>query len=107
MRLAVSPVSSSSTATYEPKSPTIKKGSPTTGSGNASPAAPGRVVDLQVERGGLWYTVASTHEGSGGKFSFTIKGTSAGTYDYRAVVVDVAGYIQYGYSAARSLKVTS
>jgi hypothetical protein len=46
-----------------------------TGSGNGSPTAPGRVVQLQVEKAGLWYTVATTHEGTGGKFSFTIKGT--------------------------------
>ena len=101
------PVLAAQSASFSLKSPTIKKGSSTTGSGNASPAAPGRVVDLQVERGGLWYTVASTHEGSGGKFSFTLKGTSAGTFDYRAVVADLAGYVMYGYSPARALKVTT
>jgi hypothetical protein len=65
------------------------------------------VVDLQVERAGLWYTVATTHEGTGGTFSFTIRGTAAGAFAYRAVVVAVAGYRMYGYSAARTLKVTS
>jgi hypothetical protein len=56
---------------------------------------------------GLWYAVATTHEGSGGKFSFTIKAAATGTYHYRAVVHDLAGYVMYGYSPARSLRVTS
>jgi hypothetical protein len=101
------PVLAAQGASFSLKSSTITKGSTTIGSGNGSPAAPGRVVDLQVERSGLWYTVATTREASGGKFSFTIKGTSAGTFDYRAVVADLAGYVMYGYSPARALKVTS
>ena len=43
---------------------------------------------------------------SSGAFSFTIKGAAAGTRDYRAVVSDFAGYLQFGYSAARALKVS-
>ena len=89
------------------KSSTIRKGRSTTGSGKGSPAAKGRKVELQVERSGRWYTVATTHEGAGGKFGFTIKGTSAGTHVYRAVVSDLAGYLQYGYSPARKLRVTT
>jgi hypothetical protein len=94
-------------ASFSLKSSKIKKGRTTVGSGTGSPAAKGREVELQVERAGLWYTVATTHEGTGGRFSFTIKGASAGTFAYRAVIADVAGYIQYGYSAARVLKVAS
>jgi len=30
-----------------------------------------------------------------------------GTFDYRAVVADLPGYLQFGYSAAQPLKVTS
>ncbi len=101
------PVLAAQSASFSLKSATITKGSSTTGSGAGSPAAPGRVVELQVERSGLWYTVATTHEGSGGKFSFTIKGTAAGSYDYRAVILDLAGYVLYGYSPARALKVTT
>ncbi len=101
------PVLATQSASFSFKSSTIKKGRTTTGSGSGSPAGKGREVELQVERAGLWYTVATTHENSAGKFSFTIKGSSAGTHEYRAVIADLAGYIQYGYSPARSLKVTS
>jgi hypothetical protein len=85
---------------------TIGKGHTTVGAGKGSPIAKGRTVWLQAERSGKWYTVATTHESSSGAFSFTIKGSSTGTYDYRAVVSDFAGYLQYGYSAGRALKVS-
>jgi hypothetical protein len=85
---------------------TIGKGRTTVGSGKGSPIAKGRTVWLQVDRSGTWYTVATTHETSSGSFSFTIKGSAAGTFDYRAVVSDFAGYLQYGYSAGRALKVS-
>lgn len=101
------PVLAGQGASFALKSAKIKKGKATTATGTATPAAKGREIELQVEKKGLWYTVATTHEGTGGKFGFTIKGTAAGTYDYRAVVVDRAGYRLYGYSAARALKVTS
>lgn len=101
------PVLGTQNVSFSLKSPTIKKGRSTTGSGKGSPAAKGRKVELQVQRSGLWYTVATAHEGSGGKFSFTIRGTSAGTHVYRAVVSDLAGYLQYGYSPARTLRVTT
>jgi hypothetical protein len=101
------PVLAAQGASFSLKSSTIKRGNATIGSGSGSPAARGRVVELQVERSGLWYTVATTRESSTGKFSFTIKGTAAGTFSYRAVVADLAGYLMYGYSPARSLRVTS
>jgi hypothetical protein len=86
---------------------TIGKGHSTVGAGKGSPLAKGRTVWLQVERsGGKWWTVATTHETASGSFSFTIKGSAAGAYDYRAVVSDFAGYLQYGYSAGRALKVS-
>ena len=31
---------------------------------------------------------------------------STGTFDYRAVVADLPGYLQFGYSPAQPLKVT-
>jgi hypothetical protein len=100
------PVLQSQDVSFSLKSSNIKKGKSTTASGKVSPAGGGRVVSLQVERSGKWYDVATTHEGSTGSFSFTIKGTSAGTFSYRAVVSDLAGYLLYGYSSARSLHVS-
>jgi hypothetical protein len=85
----------------------VKKGMTTKGTGKGSPAATGRTVTLQMERSGLWYSVATTHEKSNGSYSFAVKGAAAGSSKYRAVVSDFAGYLQYGYSAARTLRVTS
>jgi hypothetical protein len=85
---------------------TIGLGRTTVGAGKGSPVAKGRTVWLQQERSGTWWTVATTHETSSGSFSFAIKGSAAGTRDFRAVVSDFAGYLQYGYSAARALKVS-
>jgi hypothetical protein len=100
------PVLEAQGASFTLQRSSIRKGKSTTGSGKGSPAGPGRVVTLQVERSGRWHTVATTHEKSGGSFSFTIKGTSAGTFSYRAVISDLAGYLEYGYSNAKSLRVT-
>jgi hypothetical protein len=101
------PVLASQTASLSLAASKIAVGGETTASGTGSPAAAGRDVELQVEKSKLWYTVQTTTEGTGGAFSFTIKGTTAGTFDYRAVVADVPGYVLYAYSAAQSLQVTS
>jgi hypothetical protein len=101
------PVLASQTVSFSLKSGTIRKGRSTTGSGKASPAGAGREISLQVEgSGGIWHTIATTHETASGSFKFTIKGASAGTFHYRAVASDRAGYLMFGYSAARSLHVT-
>ncbi len=84
----------------------IRVGQSAVASGKVSPAGTGRVVTLQVERSGKWFTAATTHEKSGGAFSFTIKGKSAGSFRYRAVASDLAGYLLFGYSNAKSLRVT-
>lgn len=101
------PVLASQSVSFSLSPATITKGHTTTGAGKGSPAAKGRQVTLQVKKSGLWDTVATTTEGSGGAFSFTIKGATAGTFDYRAVVSDLPGYLQFGYSAAQPLHVTS
>jgi hypothetical protein len=101
------PVLASQGVSFTLASSKIAEGSKTTGSGTGSPAAAGREVELQVEKSGLWHATETTHEGTGGSFSFTIKGTSAGTFNYRAVASDLPGYLQYGYSPAQSLQVTS
>lgn len=102
------PVLQSQSASFSLKSSIIRKGKSTTATGKGSPAAAGRLVTLQVERSGKWYDVkgATAHEKSNGSFSFTIKGTSAGKFSYRAVVSDLAGYLLFGYSKARTLSVT-
>ena len=82
--------------TFSLKSPVIKPGAWTVGSGKGSPLAEGRAVQLQVERAGAWYRVATTHENASGALSFTIKGATVGSRDYRAVASDFAGYLQYG-----------
>ena len=99
------PVLAPQHVTFALKSSSIKVGQSTTGSGKASPAGAGRKVELQVERSGRWYDVASTTEKSSGAFSFTIKGTSAGSHTYRAVVSDRPGYLLFGYSPGRTLQV--
>lgn len=71
-------------------------------SGHASPALTGQEVTLQRLSGHRWYNVASTHEKSGGKFSFTLPGV---TRTYRAVVADKLGYYEFGYSTQVTLKV--
>jgi hypothetical protein len=101
------PVLAGQSVTFALSKSSIGKGHRVTGSGKGSPAASGREVELQREKSGLWYTVATTHENSSGSFSFSIKGTSTGTFAYRAVAADLAGYVLYGYSSSRSLKVTS
>ncbi len=101
------PVLEAQSVSFNLKSSTIKKGKSTTGYGLGSPAGVGRLVTLQVERSGRWYNVATAHEKSGGSFSFTIKGTSAGKFAYRAVAADLAGYLEFGYSASRTLRVNS
>ncbi len=87
------------------KSSSIKRGHSTTGSGRVSPADTGLVVQLQVERSGRWYTIATSHESASGAFKFTIKGSSAGTFQYRAVAADLPGEFLFGYSGTRSLTV--
>jgi hypothetical protein len=101
------PVLGTQSASFSLKASTIKKGHAVAASGKASPVAKGRTVDLQVERSGLWYTIGSTHENASGAFAFTIKPAGTGTFVYRAVVSDLAGYLQFGYSPARALRVTS
>jgi hypothetical protein len=101
------PLMAPQSVTFNLKPSTIKKGNSATASGAGTPAGAGRSVTLQIERSGKWYTVATTKENGTGSFSFTIKGTSAGKFSYRAEVADLPGYLQFGYSAAKTLQVTS
>lgn len=100
------PVLGAQSVTFSLKPSAIRHGGSTTGSGRARPAAAGRVITLQVQgRTGRWFNVARTAEKSGGSFSFTIKGKSPGAFRYRAVASDVLGYLLFGYSNAKQLRV--
>jgi hypothetical protein len=101
------PVLGSQSVSFTLARSSIRKGRSTTGSGTVSPGASGRVVQLQKERSGRWYVVGTSHQNASGKYSFTIKGNGTGTGTFRAVAADVAGYLLYGYSSSRSLRVTS
>jgi hypothetical protein len=101
------PVLAHQSVTFAYTHSTVKVGHSITARGKATLPAAGRKVELQVARGSLWYDVKSTHESASGAFSFTIKGTHVGSVKYRAVASDRAGYIQFGYSSARTLKVVS
>jgi hypothetical protein len=101
------PVLAPQSVTFTLSKSRIVKRHAVTGSGKGSAAAKGRAVQLQQLKLGRWYTIATTHESASGSFSFSIKDDSTGTYTYRAVASDQAGYVLYGYSPSRSLKVTS
>jgi hypothetical protein len=88
----------------------IRKGQTVTASGRVTPHDSGRSVQLQVEVSkNTWRNVtgAKATTKSGGSFSIKIKGNSAGSFTYRAVASDLAGYLLYGYSNGKSLHVTS
>ncbi|HEX3492495.1 MAG TPA: hypothetical protein VHU92_24335 [Streptosporangiaceae bacterium] len=101
------PVLARQDITFTLSKSTVHKGRTVTGSGQVRPKAPGRVIELQAERSGLWYTVGTARESASGTFKFTIRGNGTGSHQFRAVASDLAGYVMYGYSAARTLRVTS
>jgi hypothetical protein len=99
------PVLASQRVSFKLKKSSVKKGHTTIGSGKGVAKAHGRKVELQIERKGRWFDVKTTHESSSGAFRFRIKGKSVGKHTYRAVAADRAGYIQFGYSVGRTLRV--
>jgi hypothetical protein len=101
------PVLATQHVTFALSKSSIKKGHHTVGKGAVTTTALGRTVTLQVEKAHhRWYNVTTTHESGSGKFHFTIHGSAEGTFAYRAVASDRAGYILFGYSPSRSLRVT-
>jgi hypothetical protein len=100
------PVLAPQSVSFKLSKSSVKKGHKVKGKGKGSVAAKGRKIELQIEKSGKWYDVASTHEKASGSFSFKIKGTSKGSHKYRAVANDHAGYVEFGYSPARTLHVT-
>lgn len=99
------PILAAQSVTFSLSKSSVKKGHKVTGKGKVRAAAKGRKIELQIEKSGKWFNVASTHEKGSGSFSFKIKGTSVGKAKYRAVASDHAGYVEFGYSVARSLTV--
>jgi hypothetical protein len=99
------PVLGSQSLSFHLKKASVKNGRKTTAKGVCSPVAAGRAVTLQREKSGRWYPVSTTHEKSKGSFTFSIKAKGKGAYRYRAVASDFAGYLEYGYSAPRTLHV--
>jgi hypothetical protein len=103
------PVLATQGVSFKLQPSSIRPGKSATGSGRIGPHVSGRLVQLQERgRSGTWYNVkhGTTHTTSGGYFSFKITGGSKGTFKYRAVAGDLAGYLEYGYSNAGSLRVT-
>jgi hypothetical protein len=80
----------------------VTAGTSTSLTGSASPHLASQLVALQKLTSGLWYTVTTTHETSGGTFSFTVPGA---TMTYRAVVANDPGLYLYGYSNTATLTV--
>lgn len=101
------PVLARQDITFTLSKSSVKKGRTVTGSGTVRAKAPGRLIQLQTERSGRWYTIGTTHETASGTFKFTIRGNGTGSHSFRAVAADKAGYVMFGYSPARSLRVTS
>ena len=101
------PVLARQDITFTLSKSSVKKGATVTGSGTVRAKAAGRLIQLQTERSGRWYTVGSTHETASGTFKFTIRGNGTGSHSFRAVASDKAGYVLYGYSPTRSLRVIS
>jgi 5-hydroxyisourate hydrolase-like protein (transthyretin family) len=83
----------------------VKVGKTVVASGKGTPAAAGRTVALQRLEAKKWHTIADATESASGAFSFHITEHTAGKYTFRAATNDKAGYVQFGYSSARGLKV--
>jgi hypothetical protein len=100
------PILATQSVSFSLSHSSISKGHSVTAKGKGRAAAKGRTITLERLEAGLWHTVAHTKESHSGAFHFTIKGKSAGSFTYRAVASDHAGYVEYGYSSARTLHVS-
>jgi hypothetical protein len=86
---------------------TVKRGHRVKASGVATAAKKNRTITLEVlGKHNVWSIIAATEERASGRFSFTLTHHEVGSFTYRAVAADSAGFVQFGYSAARRLKVT-
>jgi hypothetical protein len=99
------PVLASQTVSFSLSKSTVKAGAKVKATGKARPIKKGRTITLEKLEHGLWHSVTTTKESKTGAFSFTIKASSVGSFTYRAVGSDTAGFVEFGYSAGRALHV--
>lgn len=86
------------------KASIVKVGTGTTLTGTVTPKLTDQMVTLQKRLSREWYNVATTNESAAGTFFFNVPGT---TETYRAVVADLPGYFEYGYSKGATLTAVS
>jgi hypothetical protein len=73
-------------------------------SGKATAAKKGREITLEVlGKHKVWSSLAATTESASGKFRFNVTERKAGSFTFRAVADDSAGFVQFGYSPPRRL----
>jgi hypothetical protein len=99
------PVLASQSVSFALSKSTVKEGAKIKATGKARPIKKGRTITLERLEHGLWHSVRTTKESKTGAFSFTIKTKSVGSFTYRAVGSDTAGFVEFGYSAGRTLHV--
>jgi hypothetical protein len=80
----------------------IKQGTQVSISGQATPHLHNDQVTLQKLVGKTWTNVKTTGESTTGKFTFKL---AAYSHEFRAMVKDVPGYFQFGYS--NNIKLTT
>jgi hypothetical protein len=100
------PVMVSQPVSFHLSRSSVVEGTRVTATGVGSHPKAGRTVKLERLIAGLWHNIASTSESASGKFTFHITEHTAGSYTFRARASDETGYVQYGYSAAKVLKVS-
>jgi hypothetical protein len=83
----------------------IKPGQSAKLSGTVSAYAPGTYADLQERHGKSWRNVSHVELRFGGKFSFTIRGSSKGKFSYR-VVIAASSYFRNASSKTVTLSVS-
>lgn len=102
----VYPVLAAQSVSFALSKTKVLEGTTVTATGKTGYPSAGRKIELERWVAGAWHSVAATTENAAGKFTFHITEHSAATYTFRAVAADEIGYVQYGYSARKSLKVT-
>ena len=100
------PVMVSQSVSFHLSRSSVVEGTRVTATGKSSHPKAGRTVKLERLIAGLWHNIASTSESASGKFTFHITEHTAASYTFRARASDETGYVQYGYSPAKVLKVS-